>query len=69
MTANYYQLERLKTMCEQYIENGVDVENVAWLYGMKSKFHLLFLILILPISIFTDLLIKINFGYRNCRPK
>ena len=30
--ANEFGLERLKSICEEFIGRGVDIENVAW-YG------------------------------------
>lgn len=32
--ANQYALDKLKALCEDFIEKGIDVENVAWLLGL-----------------------------------
>ncbi|KAH3763996.1 RCC1 domain [Pelomyxa schiedti] len=37
MVANQYEVERLKNMCEDFIEKGIDVENVAWLFDIADK--------------------------------
>ena len=43
MAANEYGLDRLKQMCENFIEQGIDTENVAWLFGITlplAQFHI-----------------------------
>lgn len=33
MVADEYGLERLKEMCEVELQNGVDIDNAAWILG------------------------------------
>jgi len=37
MTANEYGLEHLKQLCEQFIERGIDSDNVAWLFEIAEQ--------------------------------
>lgn len=37
MLANEYQLDRFKSQCEEFVVDGIDVENVAWLFGTGSS--------------------------------
>jgi len=39
MNASKYQVERLKNICEEFIESGVDIENVAWLYEIADLYN------------------------------
>ena len=37
--ANAFSLERLKGICEDYIEKGVEVENAAWLLEITERYN------------------------------
>jgi len=37
MAANEYGLEHLKQLCEQFIERGIDSDNVAWLFEIAEQ--------------------------------
>eukprot|EP01114_Cavostelium_apophysatum_P020259 TRINITY_DN6744_c0_g1_i2.p1 TRINITY_DN6744_c0_g1~~TRINITY_DN6744_c0_g1_i2.p1 ORF type:complete len:548 (+),score=92.02 TRINITY_DN6744_c0_g1_i2:553-2196(+) len=38
MAASEYMLDRLKTVMEDYLQNAVEVENVAWLYEIAERY-------------------------------
>jgi len=37
MVANQYGAERLKQMCEEFIQRGIDSDNVAWLFEVAEE--------------------------------
>jgi len=37
-SANAYSLERLKALCEDFVEKGLDVENAAWLLEIAERY-------------------------------
>lgn len=51
--ANEYSLDRLKSQCEHFIEQGLDVENAAWLLGIQFQLVLVYQYLSVFNSLFT----------------
>jgi len=37
--ANEYSLDRLKALCEEFIEKGIEVDNVAWLFEIADRYN------------------------------
>lgn len=37
LMSNEYGLDQLKALCEEFIQGGIDVENVAWLFELSER--------------------------------